>query len=220
MDIKDIPEAVVRRLPVYYRNICYMEAEGIEKATSIMIAKRAGNTSTQVRQDFYMCGGIDNYKIPELKAKLRNLLGVNQKHNMVIVGGGNLGRALASYKDFESEGFFINAIFDNNISLFGMQINGIPIINSKLFDEYLSQNKTDIVIIATPASVAETIMKKAVAGNVKGIWNFAPVDLRSCGQTKVQNVHLGDSLLTLSLMTTDLSDVLNKKPEKGEMKNV
>ena len=75
-------------------------------------------------------------------------------------------------------------------------------------------------MIATPANVAESIMEKAVVGNVKGVWNFAPVDLRSCGGTKVQNVHLGDSLLTLSLMTTDLSDVLNKKPEKGEMKNV
>lgn len=198
MDIKDIPEAVVRRLPVYYRNICYMEAEGIEKATSTTLAKRAGNTSTQVRQDFYMCGGIDNYHIPELKAKLRSLLGINKKHNMVIVGGGNLGRALASYKDFENEGFFINAIFDSNLSLCGMQINGIPIINAKLFEEYLDQNETDIVVIATPADVAESIMEKAVAGNVNGIWNFAPVDLRSCGGTKVRNVHLGDSLLTLS----------------------
>ena len=208
MDIKDIPEAVVRRLPVYYRNICYMEAEGIEKATSTTLAKRAGNTSTQVRQDFYMCGGIDNYHISELKAKLRSLLGINKKHNMVIVGGGNLGRALASYKDFENEGFFINAIFDNDISLFGMQINGIPIINAKLFEEYLDQNETDIVVIATPADVAESIMEKAVAGNVKGIWNFAPVDLRSCGRTKVRNVHLGDSLLTLSLRMSGSSGCL------------
>lgn len=202
MDIKDIPEAVVRRLPVYYRNICYMEAEGLERTTSAKIAEKAGNISVQVRQDFHMCGGIEDYNIVSLKKRLKELLGINKKHNMVIVGGGNLGRAIASYKDFEKEGFFTNAIFDNNLSLLGMQINGIPIVNVNLFEEYIRQNKTDIVVIATPANVAESIMEKAVRGNVEGIWNFAPVDLRSCGQTKVQNVHLGDSLLTLSLMTS------------------
>ncbi len=202
MYIEDIPEAVIKRLPVYYRNVCYMETEGIEKITSSMIAKRAGNKDVQVRQDFFMCGGISGYKTSEIKERLEELLGINIKHNMVIVGGGNLGRAIASYKDFEKEGFFVKAIFDNDLSIIGMQLDGIPIININLFEEYLEQNKTDIVVITTPAEVAESIMKKAVIGNVDGIWNFAPVDLRSCDKTKVQNVHLGDSLLTLSLLSS------------------
>ena len=179
-----------------------MEVEGLEKTTSVMIAERAGNSSTQVRQDFFICGGIDNYGVSELKAKLKELLGINKKHSMVIVGGGNLGRAIASYKNFENEGFFVSAIFDNDLSIIGMQFSGIPIINVKFFDEYIKENKTDFVIITTPAEAAEEIMKKAARENVGGIWNFAPVDLRSCGKTKVINVHLGDSLLTLSLLTS------------------
>ncbi len=202
MRIEDIPEAVIRRLPVYYRNVCSMEAEGLEKTTSVMIAERAGNSSTQVRQDFFICGGIDNYGVAELKAKLKELLGINKKHSMVIVGGGNLGRAIASYKNFENEGFFVSAIFDNNLSIIGMQFDGIPIINVKFFDEYIKENETDFVVITKPAEAAEEIMKRAVKGNVGGIWNFAPVDLRSCDKTKVRNVHLGDSLLTLSLLTS------------------
>ncbi len=198
MYIGDIPEAVIRRLPVYYRNVCYMEAEGLEKATSSMIAKRAGNTGVQVRQDFFMCGGIDDYSIPSLKKRLRELLGICNKHRMVVVGAGNLGRAIISYKDFESEGFFIDAIFDNNLMFEGIQLNGIPIMNIKFFESYLKNNDIDIVVIATPADAAEKVFRKAVAGKVRGIWNFAPIDLRSCDETEVVNVHLSDSLLTLS----------------------
>ena len=206
--IGDIPEAIKWRLPIYYRNVCAMEAEGFSKTTSAKIAERCGNTAIQVRQDFFTCGGIDNYSIASLKGRLKELLGIHKRHNMVIVGGGNLGRAIASCREFESEGFFVNAIFDNNLSLVGMQVSGIPILNANLFEEYIRDNETDIVIIATPAEAAEKIMKKAVDGNVGGIWNFAPVDLRSYGNTKVRNVNLCDSLLTLSLMTSGFSGSL------------
>lgn len=122
MYIGDIPEAIKWRLPIYYRNVCAMEAEGFSKTTSTKLAERCGNSAIQVRQDFFTCGGIDNYSIDSLKSKLKELLGIHKKHNMVIVGGGNLGRALASCKEFENEGFFVNAIFDNNLSLVGMQV--------------------------------------------------------------------------------------------------
>ena len=198
MYIGNIPEVVVKRLSVYYRNVCYMEAEGLERTTSAKIAERAGNTGVQVRQDFHMCGGIDDYSIPSLKKCLSELLGLCGKHSMVVVGAGNLGRAIISYRDFEKEGFFIEAIFDNNLMYEGIQINGIPIMNVNLFEKYIEENDIDIVIIATPAKAAEEIFKKAVAGKVRGIWNFAPVDLRSCDGVEVQNVHLSDSLMTLS----------------------
>ncbi len=203
MYIGDIPEAVVRRLPIYYRNVCYMEAEGLEKITSSMIAERAGNTGIQVRQDFFMCGGIEEYKPSSIKERLKNLLGICEKHHMVVVGAGNLGRAVISYRDFENDGFFIDAIFDSNLMLEGMQINGIPIMNMKFFESYLENNDIDIVIIATPADAAEKVFRKAVAGKVRGIWNFAPIDLRSCDGVQVQNVNLSDSLLTLSFRISE-----------------
>ena len=191
-----------------------MEAEGLKKATSAAIAEKSGNSAVQVRQDFFTCGGIENYNIADLKNRLKELLGIDKKHNMVIIGGGNLGRAIASCKEFEKEGFFINAIFDNNLSIIGMRISDILILNINLFDEYIRQNQTDIVIIATPAEAAEEIMEKAVKENISGIWNFSPVDLRSTGKTKVQNVNLCDSLLTLSLMTSGFAEVFNKNPKK------
>lgn len=117
---------------------------------------------------------------------------------MVVIGAGNLGRAIISFKDFNNDGFFIDAVFDNNLMFDGMQICGIPILNVSSLDEYLAANRVDIVVITTPAGVAEEILEKAVKGGVKGIWNFAPVDLRSNDKIVVQNVHLSDSLLTLS----------------------
>lgn len=210
MYIGDIPETVAKRLPVYYRNVCYMEAEGFEKVTSAIIAERTGNTGVQVRQDFFACGGIEGYKISEIKSALIRLLGIDKAQHMVIVGCGNLGRAIASYKDFNNDNFFIDAIFDNNLSLEGMQICGIPIMNVKLMENYIRTNKTDIVVIATPAKAAEEIFEKAVAAGVKGIWNFAPVDLRSCNGTEVRNVHLGDTLLTLSLRINEKNKFISK----------
>ena len=196
--MENISEAVIKRLPIYYRNICFMEAEGLNKITSQTLAERVGNSGVQVRQDFFACGGIEGYSIPNIKKWLVKAMGIENEHHMIVIGAGNLGRALISYKDFENDGFFIDAVFDSNLTYEGMQINGIPIMNVKLLDKYLEDNEIDILIIATPAKAAEEIFKKAVAGNVKGIWNFAPVDLRSCGGVKVQNVHLNDSLLTLS----------------------
>ena len=195
---KILSDALARRLPAYYRHVCIMLAEGKQTVTSGELAKRVGNTSAQVRQDFFTCGGVENYHPDTLKNWLSGLLGIKEEHHMVVVGAGNLGRAIISFKDFNSDGFFIDAVFDNNLMLDGMQVCGIPVLNVATLDEYLEANRTDIVVIATPANVAEEILSKAIKGGVKGVWNFAPVDLRSTDQIEVQNVHLSDSLLTLS----------------------
>lgn len=195
---KTLSDALARRLPAYYRHICIMLAEGKQTVTSGELAKRVGNTSAQVRQDFFTCGGVENYHPDTLKNWLSGLLGIKKEHHMVVVGAGNLGRAIISFKDFNADGFFIDAVFDNNLMYDGIQVCGIPVLNVATLDEYLAANKTDIVVIATPANVAEEILDKSVKGGVKGVWNFAPVDLRSNENIEVQNVHLSDSLLTLS----------------------
>ncbi|MBQ7874271.1 MAG: redox-sensing transcriptional repressor Rex [Oscillospiraceae bacterium] len=195
---KALSDALARRLPAYYRHVCIMLAEGKQTVTSGELAKRVGNTSAQVRQDFFTCGGVENYHPDTLKNWLSDLLGIKEEHHMVVVGAGNLGRAIISFKDFNNDGFFIDAVFDNNLMLDGMQVCGIPVLNVATLDEYLAANRTDIVVIATPANVAEDILDKAIRGGVKGVWNFAPVDLRSNEAIEVQNVHLSDSLLTLS----------------------
>lgn len=195
---KTLPTALVRRLPAYYRNLCAMEAEGKETTTSRELAERINNTSAQVRQDFFTCGGVPGYGIAELKKWLTELMGINGDHHMVVVGAGNLGRAIISFKEFADDRFFIDAVFDNNLLFYGMQVGNVPILNAALLEKYLEQNDIDIVAIATPASAAQEVYEKAVKGGVKGIWNFAPVDLGTDGAVPVQNVHLSDTLMMLS----------------------
>ena len=125
-------------------------------------------------------------------------MGIENEHHMIVIGAGNLGRALISYKDFENDGFFIDAVFDSNPNLLGLKINEIPILSINLLEKYLSDNEVDIAVYAAPANVAEKILRKVAAAGVKGVWNFAPVDLHSIDGVKIQNVHLSDSLLTLS----------------------
>ena len=197
LDKKQFSDALARRLPAYYRHVCIMLAEGKQTVTSSELAKKIGNTSAQVRQDFFTCGGVENYHLDTLKDWLSGLLGIKEKHHMVVIGAGNLGRAIISFKDFNTDGFFIDAVFDNNLMFDGMQICGIPILNVTSLEEYLETNKVDIVVITTPAGVAEEILEKAIKGGVKGVWNFAPVDLRSTEEVEVHNVHLSDSMLTL-----------------------
>ncbi len=203
-----ISDALARRLPAYYRHVCIMLAEGKTSVTSGELAKRVGNTSAQVRQDFFTCGGVENYHPDTLKNWLSGLMGIKEKHHMVVVGAGNLGRAIISFKEFNDDGFFIDAVFDNNLMFNGMEVCGIPVLNVNALDEYLANNPVDIVIITTPAHVAETILEKAVVGGVKGVWNFAPVDLRSTDKIEVQNVHLSDSLLTLSFRINEKENLI------------
>ena len=195
---KTVSDALARRLPAYYRHVCAMEAQGIQSVTSAELAARVGNTSAQVRQDFFTCGGVDSYNTSVLKNWLRSIIRLDSEHHMVVVGAGNLGRAIISFQEFNRDNFFIDAVFDSNLMLEGMQIAGVPILNVTALDEYLRQNRVDIVIITTPAEVAQSILDKASVGGVRGVWNFAPVDLRSSKEVEVQNVHLSDSLMTLS----------------------
>ena len=197
-DKKPLSDALARRLPAYYRHVCVMKAEGINNITSGELAGRVGNTSAQVRQDFFTCGGVDGYNTESLKNWLANLLGLTHNHHMVVIGAGNLGRAIISFKEFNEDGFFIDAVFDNSLMLEGMQICGVPIINAALLEDYLEENHVDIVVITAPAGAAADVLEKAIRGGVKGVWNFAPVDLRSDDRIEVQNVHLSDSLMTLS----------------------
>lgn len=214
-DKKVLSDALARRLPAYYRHVCVMKAEGINNITSGELANRIGNTSAQVRQDFFTCGGVDGYNTETLKNWLSNLLGLNHSHHMVVIGAGNLGRAIISFKEFNEDGFFIDAVFDNSLMLEGMQICGVPIINAALFEDYLEENHVDIVVIAEPASAAADILKKSIRGGVKGVWNFAPVDLRSDDRIEVQNVHLSDSLMTLSFRMEEKQHIVESDIENA-----
>ena len=192
MGNKVISEAVVKRLPRYYRYLEHLEQEGVAKVSSGKLAELLGVTASQVRQDF--CN-FDGYDVSNLKKNLAEILGLNRKYDMIIVGAGNIGRALAGYKNFAGEGFIVRALFD--IEVRDKEIGGIPVYNMEKLPDYIKENGCDIAVIATQKGVAADIADRLVALGVKSIWNFAPIDLDLPDDVSVENIAMSESLYVL-----------------------
>jgi redox-sensing transcriptional repressor len=197
-----VSEAVIRRMPKYYRYLEDLEKSGIERVSSKELSQRMGLTASQIRQDFNCFGGFGQqgygYNVADLKKEIIRILGLDKTYNVIVVGAGNIGQALANYTSFEKEGFYIKALFDINPKLIGMSIRDIMIYDLDNLEEYLKQNQIDIAIISTPKEKAQDIADRLVACGIKGIWNFAAVDVVVPRDVIVENVHLSDSLYTLS----------------------
>lgn len=197
-----VPDAVVRRLPGYYRNLRELETEGITRLSSQALGERMGLTASQIRQDINCFGGFGQqgygYHVPTLKRTIGQILGIDKEHHVVIVGAGNIGRAVADYPTFRNEGFRVGALFDNNPAIQREEVRGVPIQPTENLEAYLGGQSVDILVIATPAEAAQEILDQAIKAKVKAIWNFAPVDLSAPDWMEIGNVHLSDSLMALS----------------------
>lgn len=197
-----IPDAVVRRLPGYYRNLRELEAMGVTRLSSQALGERMGLTASQIRQDINCFGGFGQqgygYHVPKLKKRIGQILGIDREHRVIIVGAGNIGSAVAHYPTFRNEGFRVEALFDTDVKRIGQVVQGAPILPVSGLEEYLKSNEVDILVLATPAGSAQSILEIAKAARVPGIWNFAPVDLDTPEWMEISNVHLSDSLMSLS----------------------
>lgn len=198
-----ISEAVIRRMPKYYRYLKEMRENGVKRISSRELSKKMGLTASQIRQDFNCFGGFGQqgygYNVDELYEEIQKILGLDREYNMIVIGAGNLGQALANYNGFEQEGFKIRALFDINPRLVGISIRGIPILDIDQIENFLSKYEVHIAAICTPKKTAQEIVDKLVECGVKGIWNFAPVDVDVPDDVVVENVHLSDTLYTISL---------------------
>ncbi|HHW69966.1 MAG TPA: redox-sensing transcriptional repressor Rex [Clostridiales bacterium] len=198
-----ISEAVIRRMPKYYRYLKEMRENGVKRISSRELSKKMGLTASQIRQDFNCFGGFGQqgygYNVDELYEEIQKILGLDREYNMIVIGAGNLGQALANYSGFEQEGFKIRALFDINPRLVGISIRGIPILDIDQIENFLSKYEVHIAAICTPKKTAQEIVDKLVECGVKGIWNFAPVDVDVPDDVVVENVHLSDTLYTISL---------------------
>lgn len=199
MTDKAISPAIIKRLPRYYRVITHLEGEGQAKVSSKAIAQMMDITASQVRQDFCSFGGFGQqgygYDVKKLKAELENILGLNKPHNMIIIGAGNIGRALAGYKGF-GDGFRVIAVFDVNTQ--DIRLSGVDVCNIDSLDQYCASHKVDIAVIATPRSAAAEVANKAVAAGIRNIWNFAPTELSLPDDVVVENISMSESLYVLS----------------------
>ncbi|MGI6704847.1 MAG: redox-sensing transcriptional repressor Rex [Clostridia bacterium] len=202
-----VSEAVIRRLPKYYRFLQEMDKNGIERVSSQEMSRRLGLTASQIRQDFNCFGGFGQqgygYNVSELRKEITRILGLGRVYNAIIVGAGNLGQALANYIGFEREGFQIKAVFDINPRLIGMSIRGIEVMDIDYMEEYIRENDIQMAILAVPKSKAQEMADKLVGYGIRGIWNFAPIDVEVGEDVSVENVHLSDSLYILSYRMKD-----------------
>ena len=204
MSQKEISEAVIKRLPRYYRYLNDLLDEGTERISSAELSKIMKVTASQIRQDLNHFGGFGQqgygYNVLHLYQEIGKILGLDKAQTMVIIGGGRLGKALANYVRFEKRGFKLLAVFDINPSLIGQEIRNTRIYPMEQLSDFLDQNKVDILTLAIPRKDAPDIAKMAAAHGVHAIWNFTPVDLNLYlnDSVAVENVHLSESLMKLS----------------------
>ena len=200
---KEISQAVIRRMPRYYRYLGELLDEGVERISSSDLSRRMNVTASQIRQDLNNFGGFGQqgygYNVQSLYEEIGRILGLDTEHKIIIIGAGYLGQALANYVKFEKLGFVITALFDVNPALKGQSVRGIPIYMLDELDEYCRTHQVDIAALTMPKSKADSIAKKVVELGIHAIWNFAHVDLRIDDKNVVvESVHLSDSLMQLS----------------------
>lgn len=202
MDAKEISKAVIKRLPRYYRYLGELMEEGVERISSNDLSKKMHVTASQIRQDLNNFGGFGQqgygYNVRYLYTEIGKILGLDTVHPMIILGAGNLGQALANYVDFEKRGFRLEGIFDVNPVLEGISVRGIEIQMLNELPLFLKEHAVEIAILTLPKNKAKDMAKILIENGIKAIWNFAHIDLDTPEGVIVENVHLSESLMTLS----------------------
>ncbi len=206
---RKISMAVIKRMPRYYRHLAELMRNDVDRISSKQLSEKIGFTASQIRQDFNNFGGFGQqgygYNVRDLFNETSKILGLDSKYNTVIVGAGNIGQAIANYTRFEKFGFDIKGLFDANPKLKGMTIRGIEIDEVDVLPEFLENNKIDIGIVCVPTNTAQQVADTLVKGGVKGIWNFAPIDINVPKGVAIEAVHLSDSLLTLVYLMNEIN---------------
>lgn len=204
---KQISMAVIRRLPKYYRYLRDLLDRDIYRISSKELSEIIGFTASQIRQDLNNFGGFGQqgygYNVEELYNEIGKILGIDKGYNTVIVGAGNLGQAIANYSGFQKSGFEIKALFEANPRLIGLKIRDLEIFDIDDVEEYIKKNNIQIAVICTPKERAQDIADRLSKTQISGIWNFAPVDLSLPENVLVENVHLTESLYTLSYLLNE-----------------
>lgn len=198
-----ISELVINRLPRYYRFLGELMGEGVSRISSRQLSERMGLTASQIRQDLNCFGGFGQqgygYNIEQLYLEIGKILGLDHQKKAVLIGAGNLGRAIATHMSFESRGFKLIGIFDKKEALKGQIIKGLPVRHIDDLDDFCRENLPACAILCIPKGEAEELCNALVARGVKGFWNFSHCDLAlKFPDVVVENVHLGDSLAKLS----------------------
>ncbi|MCR5687117.1 MAG: redox-sensing transcriptional repressor Rex [Lachnospiraceae bacterium] len=202
MDNINISQAVIKRLPRYYRYLGELADEGVSRISSRELSQLMHVTASQIRQDLNHFGGFGQqgygYNVRNLYAEIGKILGLDKNHKLVVIGAGHLGQALCNYENFERRGFHILGIFDADPAIVGMKIRKVSVSPMDKLEDFIASNDIDIAVLTIPKSSAVEVAETLVKCNIKAIWNFAHVDLPVPDYVMVENVHLSESLMQLS----------------------
>ena len=222
MDDKVISKAVISRLPRYYRYLGELLEDGVERISSNELSKRMKVTASQIRQDLNNFGGFGQqgygYNVKYLYTEIAKILGIDRQHNIIIIGAGNLGQAIANYTNFEKRGFIIKGMFDINPRLIGLVVRGIEIRGVEDLEKFIVENEVQIAALTIPKTKAPEIADRVIKAGVKAIWNFAHTDLAVPDDVVVENVHLSESLMRLSYRVCSMQDKEEQEKKEKEAK--
>ena len=204
---KKVSMAVIRRLPKYHRYLADLLDKEVYRISSKELSELIGFTASQIRQDLNNFGGFGQqgygYNVEELYNELSKILGLDKSYNTIILGAGNLGQALANYSGFRRSGFKVKALFDINPRLVGIKIQDLEVMDVEKMEEFIKEEDITIAVICTPKEKAQESANKLIEYGIKGIWNFAPMDITVPENIKVEEVNLSESLYVLSYMLND-----------------
>ncbi len=197
-----ISQAVIKRLPRYMRFLSELKAEGVDRISSKELSERMHVTASQIRQDLNHFGGFGQqgygYNVTNLIKEIGRILGLDEPHNLIVIGAGNLGRALAGYGNFENRGLYIRALFDAAPENTVPDVRGLPVYSMDRLPGYLKTHSIDIAVLTIPKEYAVEVAAKLYDAGIRGFWNFAHVDLELPEDAVVENVHLSESLMQLT----------------------
>lgn len=204
---RGISETVIRRMPVYHRYLKELIEDGVERVSSKELSGLTGFSASQIRQDLNNFGGFGQqgygYNTKALKDQIDKILGIDKSYKSIVIGAGRLGQAIARYNGFRDSGFNVISLFDikDNID----DISGIKVRKMEDLEKYIRDEGVDVAIITVPREVCEDVANRVIEAGVRGIWNFAPYDLKGPEGIVVENIRLNDSLLTLSYFMKEIS---------------
>ncbi len=209
-----VSSQVIKRLPRYYRFLGELERNGTIRISSRELSQRMGFTASQIRQDLNCFGGFGQqgygYNVPELRKAIGRILGIDAANPTVLIGAGNLGKALTVHIDFNTRGFKLVGIFDNDPKICTTQISGLPVMNIDTIESFCESNKPVCAILCIPKTAAEKLVPRLIKCGITAFWNFSHYDLTTTENIIVENVHLSDSLMTLAYGLNNADDKKEK----------
>lgn len=213
-----VSTAVIRRLPRYYRHLSELQESGTVRISSSALGKSMGLTASQIRQDLFCFGEFGQqgygYKVDSLKEEIGEILGISRGHTIIVLGTGNLGRAIIENFKFSSNGFQMLAAFDVDPTVVGSEIAGVPVYHADHLEEFLRNNQVSVGMLTVPISAAQEMGDRLVSAGVKGIWNFTNYEISfPKNEVVVESVHFSDSLLTLSYLISQ-REIQEQEPQE------